>query len=153
MVPEGAQERIISSGDFFGQNIDALIIKRRESTKKRIKNATKCPHVDAFRIAFVLDNFRSGIANCPAWRHGFLVPHYFRQAEVSDLDSSDATATDSGYKFTLIFLILVIRTSYDNLRGDYGYPFKKQILWLDIPMQTEKIDQDKDNADLKDTHR
>lgn len=124
IVPPWAEERVVSASDLFSQDVDALVIKRRESAKQSIKDATKSPHVDTLAVPFVLHDLWCCIADRAARSHRLLIPNNLAQTKVSNLDPANTTSTNTRDELSLIFLVLVIRPMYWVLGGDNIYPFE-----------------------------
>jgi hypothetical protein len=124
IIPPWAEESVVSASDLFGQDVDALVIKRRESAKQSIKDATKSPHIDTLAVPFVLHDFWCCIADCAARGHRLLIPNNLTQTKVGNLDPANASSADTRDELSLIFLVLVIRPMYWVLGGDDIYPFE-----------------------------
>lgn len=133
VVPPGTQERVMSTGYFFGEHVDALVIKWREATQECVKYTPERPHIDTLAIPFILHDFRSRIPYSSAWSHCLLIPHDFTKTEVGDLDTANATTTDSWNELALILFFFIIRAAdRGRIRGDDGNAIKEKVLGFDV---------------------
>ena len=126
----------MSPCNLLGQNIDALVVERRETTKQGIENAAKRPHVNALGVSLVLDDLGRSVSDGAAWRHRLLVPDDLGETEIGNLDASDASTTDARNKLAFVLLLLIVLPLDGVLRRDDGYPVKQQVLWFDVTALT-----------------
>ena len=126
----------MSPCNLLGQNIDALVVERRETTKQGIENAAKRPHVNALGVSLVLDDLGRSVSDGAAWRHRLLVPNDLGETEIGNLDASDASTTDARNKLAFVLLLLIVLPLDGVLRRDDGYPVKQQVLWFDVTALT-----------------
>lgn len=134
IVPPRTQESVITPRNLLSKHINALIIKRRESTKKRIEHASQRPHIHTLTVSFILHDLRGGIPYRPTGCHGLLVPHDFGQPEIGNLDSPDPTASNARYELAFVFLLLVVGSVRRVLGGHDRDPLKEEILGFDVAM-------------------
>ena len=125
----------MSSRDLLGQDIDTLIVERRETTKQGIEHTAKRPHVNALGVSLVLDDLGRSVSDGAAWRHRLLVPNDLGEAEIGNLDASDASTANARNKLAFILLLLVVLPLNRVLRRDNGYPFEQQVLWFDVTFE------------------
>lgn len=95
VVPPRRQERVVTPGDLLRQNVDALVVERREPTQQRVEHATESPHVDALAVPLVLDDLGRRVADRTARGHRLLVPDDLGETEIGNLDASDPSAADT----------------------------------------------------------
>ena len=76
----------MSSSDFLGEYVDALVIERRETAEQGVKNAAERPHVHPLGVSLVLDDLGRSVADGAAWRHGLLVPNDLGETEIGNLE-------------------------------------------------------------------
>ena len=126
----------MSPCNLLGQNIDALVVERRETTKQGIENAAKRPHVNALGVSFVLDDLGRSVSDGAAWRHRLLVPDDLGETKIGNLDASDASTTDARNKLAFVLLLLIVLPLDGVLGWDNGYPVKQQVLWFDVTALT-----------------
>ena len=112
--------------------MDAFIVEWRETTKEGVENTSKCPHVNALGIPFVLDDFGGGVAYCATRRHRLLVPDDLTQSKIGNLDTTNPTSTSARDKLAFVFLVFVIWSLYWSLGWDDGYSFKQEVLGFDV---------------------
>lgn len=96
VVPPRGEESVVTLRDLLRENVNRLVVERRETTEESVKDTTEGPHIDRFRIPLVLDDFRSRVTDSSTRSHRLLVPHDLRETEICDLDSSDSSSTNSG---------------------------------------------------------
>ena len=139
VVPPGAQEGIMSTGDLFSQNVDALVVEWGEAAKKCVEDATKGPHIHALGVAFVLDNLWGCVSNSAAWRHRLFIPHDLAETKVGDLDFAYATTSDVGDEFAFIFFVFVELLRWGSFGRDDWYLLEKEVLRFDIPVNDSPL--------------
>jgi len=152
IIPPWAKERVVSPGNFLSENVDAFVVEGREAAEEGVEYTPKGPHIDALAVSFVLDNFWGGVANGSTWCHCLLLPNDFAEAEIRDLHSPNAAATNARNELSLVFLVLVVRSPNGIFRGDDLYSAKQKILGLDVSVNDASFLVQVANAlsDLKD---
>lgn len=109
IVPPRRQESILATRDLLGENLDALVIERREATEEGVENAAQSPHINTLRVSLILDNLGRGVADSSTGRHSLAVPDDLGQTKIGDLNHTNAAGAFSGNEFAFIDLVLVPR--------------------------------------------
>lgn len=124
----------MTTGNFLRQDVNALVVERREAAKKCVEDAAESPHVHALGVTFVLDDLWSGVSNRTTWRHCLFVPYDLTETEVGDLNFADATASNTGDKFTLVFFVFLELLRLGSLRRDNWYLLEQEVLRFYVPV-------------------
>lgn len=96
VVPPWREEGVVTLRYLLGENVNRFVVERRETTEEGVENATQRPHVDRFRVSFILDNFGSSVTDGTARSHRLLVPDDLGETEIGNLDSTNSSSSDSG---------------------------------------------------------
>jgi len=133
VVPPWRKEGVLAASDLLSQDLNTLVIERRESAEECVENTTECPHVDTLGVALVFDNLGSSVADGTARRHSRMVPDDLGQAKIGDLDHTDSTGSNAFDELALVFLVLITgRLRLRVLGGDERRRVEQQVFGLDI---------------------
>jgi len=135
VIPPRRQESVLALGDLLGEDLNALVVEWRETAEKSVENAAESPHVDTLGVTLILDDFGSSVTNSSARSHGLTVPDDLGKTEIGNLDQTNTTGTNTLDEFTLVGLVLVVRTSRLGVSGrDERCGVEEQVLGLNVTM-------------------